>query len=234
MENKNNEKAIKAIQFLSKTDVDFFNIIDFEQMLFNAVLKGNKEAVKYLLDNDVNIHAQDDRAVFLACCNNQLEIAKYLVERGANIFADDCAALKWAANHGKADAVEYLLELGSDIHAENDFAFVNAFYGGHIETLKVLLKHGATLENLHDSPLQVALNQRDKELLYFIIVDCYIPIDADDIDYIEHLNIDTYEDDTDSIDVFNYTLNLINKRDLIISMRENIKPKGAKEKKSKI
>ncbi|WP_143284015.1 ankyrin repeat domain-containing protein, partial [Burkholderia cenocepacia] len=105
MTTKNNEKTIKAIQFLSNTDVDFFNLIDFEQILFNAVLKNNIKAIEYLLDNDVDIHAQNDRALLLACCNSKLEVVKYLVERGADIYADECGAFRWAANHGVAESV---------------------------------------------------------------------------------------------------------------------------------
>lgn len=235
MTTKNNEKTIKAIQFLSNTDVDFFNLIDFEQILFNAVLKNNIKAIEYLLDNDVDIHAQNDRALLLACCNSKLEVVKYLVERGADIYADECGAFRWAANHGVAESVKYLIELGIDIHAQDDFAFTNAFYGGDVETVKVLLEHGAKFDCLDNSPLQIALGNRNKDLLQYIILDCNISIDGNDIDYIEQLYCNAKDNEDDDLaDTCFLTLNLIKNRDLHKSIKNIVQPNNKKERKMKI
>ena len=61
-----------------------------------------------------------------------------LIENDANIHADDNYALKYASDYGHIDIVNLLIERGANIHAENDYALRWASYNGHIEIVKLL------------------------------------------------------------------------------------------------
>ena len=53
---------------------------------------------------------------------SNVDTFKYLIENDANIHADNDCALQWSAREGNLDVVQFLVENGADIHANNDSA----------------------------------------------------------------------------------------------------------------
>lgn len=87
-------------------------------------------------------------ALMLAVIKGQTELAKFLVECGASVNAADDygqTPLMWAAMGGNVHLVEFLIKKGAnvnavDIHGNN--ALMMAIHGNK-ETIKILLKAGA-------------------------------------------------------------------------------------------
>ncbi|AQN68743.1 ankyrin repeat protein [Saudi moumouvirus] len=111
---------------------------DGECVLKCASSSGELEVVKYLVENGIDIHADNDSALALASDRGHLEVVKYLVESGANIHADKDYALRWASRCGYLDVVQYLVENGANINAKNDYSLRWASENGHLEVVKYL------------------------------------------------------------------------------------------------
>jgi hypothetical protein len=113
-----------------------------------AAWNGHTEMVRLLLDNGANIHARDDYAVRMAASNGDRAMFLLLVERGAYIHADDDYALKHAAFSGHTEIVDLLLDLDANIHAEEDQSVAWAAGNGFVETVALLVRRGARIERL--------------------------------------------------------------------------------------
>ena len=113
---------------------------DYKAPLIIASQIGNLDAVKYLVEQGVNIHVNDDDAVAIASLGGHLDVVKYLVEHGADIHIEDEYALRWASRNGHLDVVKYLVEQGADIHALGDEALSWAKRCGSREVVEYLQK----------------------------------------------------------------------------------------------
>jgi len=67
---------------------------------------------KYLLEQESNIHADDDLALQRACQGDHFDVIKYLVEQEVNIHADDDLALDLVCQNDNEhlNIVKYFLE----------------------------------------------------------------------------------------------------------------------------
>jgi hypothetical protein len=78
-----------------------FCVADQEKLdglLLQASEKGHTETVKLLLDADADVHALDDKALWLASYGGHAETVKLLLDAGADVHArDDGALLPWCA-----------------------------------------------------------------------------------------------------------------------------------------
>jgi len=102
--------------------------------LNSASEKGHLKIVKYLVENEANIHNSDEFPLRLAIYNGHLEIVKYLIELGAYIHIYEDFALRIASKNGYLEIVKYLVEKG---------ALKLAKINGHFEVVEYLLKNGA-------------------------------------------------------------------------------------------
>jgi ankyrin repeat protein len=83
-----------------------YQIID--NMLIDHARAGRVKMVKAVLADGVNVHAQNDCALFWASYNGHVDVVKVLLAAGANVHADDDSALRWASQNGHVDVVEVL------------------------------------------------------------------------------------------------------------------------------
>ena len=58
------------------------------------------EIVKLLIQNDANIHANNDYSLRLASQQGHLGIVKFLIQNGANIHSINDYAIRYASNYG--------------------------------------------------------------------------------------------------------------------------------------
>jgi hypothetical protein len=90
----------------------------------------------------VDVTAQDNYAVRLACTKGHLGVVRYLVEQcpGVDVTADDNYALRWTCGFGHLDVVRYLCENceGVDVTAENNYADQFARENGHLDVVQYL------------------------------------------------------------------------------------------------
>ncbi len=163
-EKKKNKDISPELEYLSRKTVPTYIKYTKDEALIWAAGNGYLEIVKYLIENDADIHAKDDEALKSASASGHLEIVKYLKEKGAdndealkisslfghlpvvkylvennaNIHADDDSALRWASGNGHLEIVKYLVENEANIHANNDEALRYASRNGHLAVVKYL------------------------------------------------------------------------------------------------
>ena len=119
----------------------------------DAAMKGNKEAVRSLLQRKANVNApQSDgtTALHWAVRADDLETADLLIRAGANVSAanrDGAAPLLLAAENGNAAMLETLIKAGADPNASltkyGDTAPMMAARTGKTDAIKTLVDHGA-------------------------------------------------------------------------------------------
>ena len=93
-----------------------------EEELIEATKVGNLQKIKDLVNQGIDIHTQNNEALYRAVNHNYLNIVKYLVGQDADIHAQNDFALRLAAGKGYLDIVKYLVKQGADIYAENNLA----------------------------------------------------------------------------------------------------------------
>ena len=82
------------------------NTIDRDMIHLSGL--GCLDMVKLLLDNGVNVRAEDNCALIWAARYGHTEIVKLLLEHGANVHAQDNYALRWATNNGHTETINLL------------------------------------------------------------------------------------------------------------------------------
>jgi len=143
------------------------NIKDINKYFYYFILNENFEILKYLLNNRVNIHDQNDKPLITALKNNHLKLIKFLIENGADIHARDDKVLINISSMGNLEIVKYLIENGADIHAQNDQALIDASYS-QLEIVKYLLKNGANINAQNDQALINASTKNLKIVEYLL------------------------------------------------------------------
>jgi len=119
----------------------------------DAAMKGNKEAVRVLLEQKANVNGPQvdgTTALHWAVSKDDLEITKMLIRAGANLSASTnggATPLQLAALNGNAAMMEILITAGADPNALltkfGDTALMIASRTGKTDGIKVLLDHGA-------------------------------------------------------------------------------------------
>jgi len=131
--------------------------------------EGNLDVVKYLVENGVDIYANNYLAFRRSAENGHLDVVKYLVENGAN---DDYAlnyALRWSAENGHLDIVKYLVEKGADIHANDDEALRWSAGKGHLEVVKYLVEKDADIHADNDKSLRWSAENGHLDVVKYLI-----------------------------------------------------------------
>jgi ankyrin repeat protein len=142
--------------------------------LADAAMKGNKEAVRALLEQKTNVNAPQvdgTTALHWAVRTDDLEIAKMLIRAGANVSAstnEGVTPLQLAALNGNAALMEILIKAGADPNAPltkfGDTVLMMAARTGKTDGIKVLLDHGAQVNATETwggtTPLMWAVSER--------------------------------------------------------------------------
>lgn len=82
-----------------------------DEMLFFGSVRGLLDVVKYLIIHGVNVHVNDEKALFLAVLYKHLDVVVYLHENGAVI---NQKVLKISVKKGDNDIINYLNEHKND------------------------------------------------------------------------------------------------------------------------
>jgi hypothetical protein len=122
--------------------------------LHSAAKDGDKDMVKSLIDNGVDISADNSfglTALYIATENGHKDVVQLLLENGADISAANyfgLTALHIAVRRGHKDVVQLLLENGADVSTmstSGSTALHVAAQNGRGSTALLLLKNGADL-----------------------------------------------------------------------------------------
>src|SRR5437762_7911724 len=125
--------------------------------LADAVMKGNKAAVRSLLQRKADVNAaQSDgtTALHWAARLDDLETADLLIPSGANVSAatrGGATPLELAGVNGSAAMIEKFIKAGADVNARltkyGDTALMMAARTGKPDAVKVLLDNGAQINS---------------------------------------------------------------------------------------
>jgi uncharacterized protein len=123
--------------------------------LADAVMRGNKAAVRSLLERKVDVNAPQvdgTTALHWAVRADDLETTDLLVRAGANVSARNRAGvmpLELAAINGNPAILERLIKAGADVssplNSSGDTALMMASRSGRAGAVKALLDHGAQI-----------------------------------------------------------------------------------------
>ncbi|KAJ7078380.1 ankyrin repeat-containing domain protein [Mycena crocata] len=140
---------------LSNPNFDVRNMDGWTPLMY-ASQECYESAVKFLLDNNVDVNARggykESTALIEASSEGHRAVVELLLDRGANIEAQEengTTALMWASMEGHSAVVQFLLERGANIEAQDEdgaTALMNASYIGHDAVVKILLERGANTE----------------------------------------------------------------------------------------
>ena len=123
---------------------------DLTSQLFQAVEKGELDALQNALDQKVNINAQDSKkrtALMIATYNQDVEAVKLLIDAGANVnIQDDLlnTPFLYAGAEGYLDILKLTIQAGADPTIVNRYggtALIPAAEHGHVEIIEELLNN---------------------------------------------------------------------------------------------
>lgn len=81
---------------------------DQDYVLALAACSGSLDVFEYLINQGCNLHTQDELPFRLACNNGRKEIIQYCIDHGVNIHIRDNEGIKWAKEKGLEDIVTFL------------------------------------------------------------------------------------------------------------------------------
>jgi hypothetical protein len=145
--------------------------------LHSLILSEDIEAVKSLLEKNINVNRQTDNKstpLHVAASKESLEAIKLLKRYKADPNIQDyheCIPLHLSAETGNAEAVKLLVALGSDLDAQDRYGNTPlhlASYKGHVDVVLQLLESGANPNFLNSSwmtALSIATKNKDSKLV---------------------------------------------------------------------
>jgi ankyrin repeat protein len=128
--------------------------------LINAVLEGETELVRSLIDRGVDLdyrYGFENTALMYASNYGYKDIVELLLRHGADVNAkneDGSTALIWASSNGRREVVELLLRHGADVNANNNHgwsALSSASESGHMDIVQILKRAGGRMKSMDES-----------------------------------------------------------------------------------
>jgi len=120
------------------------------------------KSIKDLLEQEADLHADEDGALRSAAAYGRLKVIKYLLGQGADLQVWDDRPFRKAAEFGHPEAAKRSAEQGADLHAWNDYSLRFAAKNGHLEVVKYLLEQGAN-SNLVSEQMLIKLFLRSSD-----------------------------------------------------------------------
>ena len=155
-------------------NIPISNIIKRKKVLLTknvvvSILGRQSEIINIIIENDGDIHAQNERALRLASSSGNLDIVKCLIKYGADIHACNDEALRKACVSGHLSVVECLIKYGGNIHARDGYALRWASYCDHLAVVECLISNGANVRTNNNHALQLASYKGHLAVVKFLI-----------------------------------------------------------------
>ena len=142
--------------------------------------------------------------------NSDLPLIQSLISQGADIHYNNDEALFGACQKSNLSLMKYLVNKGADIHFSDDYILRFAANNGYLEIVKYLVEKGANIHTQDDCALRWAINNKKTKIVQYFLFDCEMMIKKATKDW---LLINNYQE----------TLNLIEKRDLLLKLNQDFK-----------
>ncbi|MCJ1455007.1 hypothetical protein MMC28_005361 [Mycoblastus sanguinarius] len=150
--------------------------------LERAAKSNNKRIVQLLLDNGVDVNAQNAQGETALRCvpfhgrkDGDIAVVRLLLENGADIESKSLngfTALLSASLYGKEEIVLLLLEKGADIESKSPdgvTALIYAAQYGNEETVRLLLEKGADIESKTSDGFTALLSASKEEIVRLLL-----------------------------------------------------------------
>ena len=121
----------------------------------NACRDGDLDNAKQLLllNQNIDIHADDEYAFRYSCAYGHLDVAKWLwsLDQNIDIHADDEYAFRYSCIYGHLELAKWLWSLNQNIniHVDDECAFRWSCGYGHLEVAKWLIMIGVVPNATH-------------------------------------------------------------------------------------
>ena len=106
--------------------------------------------------------------ICIASENGHIEIVKYLLNNGVDIHINQDSPLRYAIVVKKYDMVKFLIDNGADIHIADEYPFLLSWDFGSPDICKLLIDNGADLEKITKTLFKRKTSKQKKEILEFI------------------------------------------------------------------
>lgn len=134
-----------------------------------AASKGRADIVAMFLENGLDVHYSDDKALRWSAKNGHIDVVRALIDHGADVSAREHEALRNAAQRGQEDIVALLLDHGADATAANSDALLRGARRGAAGSVKRILDAGADIHALGDKALRLAARQGHAETVKLLL-----------------------------------------------------------------
>ena len=120
---------------------------NLDHLLALMAAEGNIRGIKLLQQLGANVRG-DNKALEWAAQYGRFEAVKYLLDQGVDINIHNGEPLIWAAYNDQLDIVNYLIERGADVNMQNSRALIFAAEKGHLRVVQALINAGSNVSNL--------------------------------------------------------------------------------------
>jgi len=154
----------------SESNNSRYEVITINDVLNEAIVKGDIQIIKNLLEDDIYNDVNINKLLFDAVNYGKEDIVQLALKNGANIESlneQGISSLYTAAYRGFVNIVKILLENGAKMQSINCYhPILCASYKGHIEIVKLLLRYGADPEVQYKgkTAFYIALQRGHKEV----------------------------------------------------------------------
>lgn len=115
------------------------SIINNQTLFRYSVITNQIEVVKTLIMNGVDIHANDEYALRIACEKGYYEIVKILIEAGANIHVYEDTPFVYAVCGRHFKLIDLLIQSGANINTRDNFVFKKSYKECNMKMYNYLL-----------------------------------------------------------------------------------------------
>lgn len=165
------DSKLQIIKECIETDPTFD--INYNESYALIVAIGNRHypLVKFLIENGINVCAQDNKPVIAACTmttcmTSNMDMIKLLILYGADPMAQNNKPICVANN---IDTIKFLIDLGADPFAQNNSPFCEACLYGNLPQIKFLFELGASCIEPDNAPVNAAINRSNLETTRFLL-----------------------------------------------------------------
>lgn len=200
--------------------INYFKDYTFDKIIKTLISIGNKELIKYYIDDGNDINAHSSYALRIAVNKNDIKIVKFLIDNNAEItqtvvenaidkdndlskyLIDICKIdilnkiLHYIVIKHNFELLKYTVEHGADIKSDNSLFYTAVQYNDH-KIVEYLIEHDADTSDINKA-LQYVINYQSNELAKYLMK--YANIHYNDDKPIK-LAIDRY-----NIDIITYML----------------------------
>ncbi len=153
------EDKIKGLKFM----IERLNKYHKRKILQLSITEGNLPLLKHLMNQKIDIHANNNEALRLSALAGHFQIVQYLVEEGrADVHAKNDEALRLSASEGHLEIVIFLVEQGANVRARDDHALRLSAMKGHLLVVQHLVEEGARVSAQHYFALRASKDKHSK------------------------------------------------------------------------